>query len=316
MLLRTMSYLTITNGNTMSQLSLPDIASGSPLIDTALDWVGMEQIALPLHIAGRSIVGRASAGVSLDTPEARGVHMSRLYLALSELENRELTLSMVSEVLDTFLASHAGLSNTAFLDLGGEALLNRPALLSPLSGWKAYPFSLRCRQGDDGFEAVLDITVGYSSTCPCSAALARQLIQQAFDEDFADIPLTRENVRTWLGSEQGILATPHSQRSQAHISVRLSSDADPLPLPSLIDSAEKALGTALQTAVKRVDEQAFALANGQNLMFCEDAARRLHCALQRHPLVKGFRVRVVHGESLHAHDAVACSQSDWPSASL
>jgi GTP cyclohydrolase I len=37
----------------------------------------------------------------------------------------------------------------------------------------------------------------------------------------------------------------------------------------------------VQTAVKRADEQAFALANGQNLMFCEDAARRLHLALRQ-----------------------------------
>jgi GTP cyclohydrolase FolE2 len=36
------------------------------------------------------------------------------------------------------------------------------------------------------------------------------------------------------------------------------------------------LGTALQTAVTRTDEQAFALANRQNLMFYEDAAWHLH----------------------------------------
>ncbi len=64
----------------------------------------------------------------------------------------------------------------------------------------------------------------------------------------------------------------------------------------------------MQTAVKRADEQAFALANGQNLMFCEDAARRLHRALVPREEVSGFEVRVVHAESLHAHDAVAVSR--------
>ncbi len=76
----------------------------------------------------------------------------------------------------------------------------------------------------------------------------------------------------------------------------------------LIDHAEAALGTAVQTAVKRADEQAFALANGQNLMFCEDAARRLHRALMQREELIGFDVRVVHAESLHAHDAVAVSR--------
>ena len=63
--------------------------------------------------------------------------------------------------------------------------------------------------------------------------------------------------------------------------------------------------------MKRADEQAFALANGQNLMFCEDAARRLNLALRRLPAVAGFQLRVEHAESLHAHDAVAQSQWNW-----
>ncbi|MNO69926.1 hypothetical protein D3C76_607900 [compost metagenome] len=85
-----------------------------------------------------------------------------------------------------------------------------------------------------------------------------------------------------------------------------------LPLESLIDSAEACLGTSLQTAVKRADEQAFALANGQNLMFCEDAARRLHQALVARDELLGFRLTVVHAESLHAHDAVASSSWHRP----
>ncbi|MFY0990141.1 GTP cyclohydrolase FolE2 [Halomonas sp. C05BenzN] len=295
----------------MNKLPLEDIAAApAPRLGT-LSWVGMERIALPLQVAGQAIAGQASAGVSLDDPTARGIHMSRLYLALEALEGQELSLPRVAAVLDTFLASHEGLARQAFLDLEGEALLRRPALISPLSGWKTYPFALRCRRDDRGLHATLDLTVGYSSTCPCSAALARQLIQQAFDADFTEMPVTREAVHAWLGSDQGILATPHSQRSQAHLSVRLDTGRDELPLQRLVDGVESALGTALQTAVKRVDEQAFALANGQNLMFCEDAARHLHHALRDQPGIGGFALRVVHAESLHAHDAVARSEWNW-----
>ena len=107
----------------------------------------------------------------------------------------------------------------------------------------------------------------------------------------------------------GISATPHSQRSTAQLSLQLDDTLDDLPLIAAINAAEAALGTAVQTAVKRADEQAFALANGQNLMFCEDAARRLHLALTRFPALCGFALRVVHAESLHAHDAVA--ESRW-----
>ena len=117
---------------------------------------------------------------------------------------------------------------------------------------------------------------------------------------------------TWLGSANGIVATPHSQRSSAQLRVHLQGEH--LALTELINDAEAALGTAVQTAVKRADEQAFALANGQNLMFCEDAARRLNLALKRSDAVKAFHLKVIHAESLHAHDAVAESRWTRPSA--
>lgn len=288
---------------------LPDIATQSPTLDLPLDWVGMDGIALPIRLHGRSIAARVGAGVSLDAAEARGIHMSRLYLALHRLETEELTPALLRGVLEEFLASQRGLSRRASLDLCGEALLRRPALVSPLSGWKAYPFVVRGQLDAEVLRLELEAEIGYSSTCPCSAALARQLIQQRFSEDFAGKPLEPEDVLAWLGSTRGILATPHSQRSSARLRVRLAADSDQLPLAELIERAEAALGTALQTAVKRADEQAFALANGQNLMFCEDAARRLHIALLDQPGLDAFHLRVVHAESLHAHDAVA--QSGW-----
>jgi GTP cyclohydrolase I len=102
--------------------------------------------------------------------------------------------------------------------------------------------------------------------------------------------------------------------STAQLSLRLHDSQEELALIAVINDAEAALGTAVQTAVKRADEQAFALANGQNLMFCEDAARRLNLALKRSPGIAGFLVRVIHAESLHAHDAVAESRWNWETA--
>ncbi|XKE46879.1 GTP cyclohydrolase FolE2 [Halomonas organivorans] len=297
----------------MSEDRLADILGEAAVANTPLGWVGMEGIDLPLQVAGQPMAGKADAGVSLDAPMARGIHMSRLYLALERLVGQDLTPARLREVLAHFLDSHHGLSQGAFLDLRGEALLHRPALVSPLAGWKAYPLAVRTRLTPAGFEARLELSIGYASTCPCSAALARQLIQERFDRDFAEgRAVDREVVRDWLGGEQGIVATPHSQRSQAHLALRLATEAETLPVVEVIDRVEAALGTALQTAVKRVDEQAFALANGQNLMFCEDAARRLDRTLREQPGVTGFRLRVVHAESLHAHDAVARSQWNWP----
>ena len=298
----------------MNALTLPDIAAQASRQALPLDWVGMCGIALPVLFDGQRLSAKVDAGVSLDDREARGIHMSRLYLALEALEQENLTPALLRRVLQRFLDSHEGLSHGAYLKIDADLLLKRPALISPLAGWKTYPVSIEARLKNAMFHVELKIDVPYSSTCPCSAALARQLIQQQFVDDFANKSLQHADVLAWLGSTKGIVATPHSQRSNAHLQLRLDDYLDDLPLIALINDAEAALGTAVQTAVKRADEQAFALANGQNLMFCEDAARRLNLALKRSPGINAFHIRVVHAESLHAHDAVAESRWNWVTA--
>ena len=112
-------------------------------------------------------------------------------------------------------------------------------------------------------------------------------------------------VREWLASERGLAATPHAQRSRAQVRVELKPQFDELPLVALIDALEAALATPVQTAVKREDEQAFARLNAENLMFCEDAARRVASVLASDPRVERYDATVSHFESLHPHDAVA-----------
>ncbi|WP_448111756.1 GTP cyclohydrolase FolE2 [Pseudomonas lini] len=298
----------------MNALTLPDIAAQASRQALPLEWVGMCGIALPVLFDGQRLSAKADAGVSLDDGEARGIHMSRLYLALEMLEQENLSPALLRRVLQNFLETHEGLSHNAYLKIHSELLLKRPALISPLAGWKTYPVSIEASLKNTMFHVELKIDVPYSSTCPCSAALSRQLIQQQFVDDFANRALQHADVLAWLGSTKGIVATPHSQRSNAQLQLRLDDYLDDLPLIAAINDAEAALGTAVQTAVKRADEQAFALANGQNLMFCEDAARRLNLALKRSPGINAFHVRVVHAESLHAHDAVAESRWNWEAA--
>lgn len=297
----------------MTALTLPDVASQNTLQAVPLEWVGMCGIALPVVINRQRLSATADAGVSLDDSEARGIHMSRLYLALEVLESQELNPLLLKKILQHFLDSHNDLSISAYLRIHTHVLLKRPALISPLSGWKSYPVSINAALKNGMFHVELKTEVIYSSTCPCSAALARQLIQQKFVDDFANKSLQHAEVLSWLGSSRGIVATPHSQRSTAYLQLRMNTELPDIPFMQIIDMAEGALGTAVQTAVKRADEQAFALANGQNLMFCEDAARRLNVALKASPGVKGFDLKVVHAESLHSHDAVADSRWNWES---
>ncbi|WP_130803769.1 GTP cyclohydrolase FolE2 [Acinetobacter ihumii] len=296
---------------------LPDISAEPFHIShsSRLDWVGMENIALPIHLQHHRCLSKVNAYVSLDDPNAKGIHMSRLYTRLLDLSDlATLKLSDLQQLLQDFLISHQPLSQHARIEIQTELELQRPALISDLSGYKSYPIRLSCQLNQQVFTAELAVEVTYSSTCPCSAALARDLIQKSFRKAIESQQLDSghpEAILAWLGTTDAIVATPHSQRSFAQLKFKLVPTLDDLPVIELIDCAETALATPVQTAVKRVDEQAFALANGQNLMFCEDAARRLHAAFINHPKISGCYFKVIHAESLHAHDAVAQGSWQW-----
>lgn len=301
----------MTNKSKLARM--PDIASHAEVqVAGKLDWVGMNHIELPILLDGpdgRQIQtnARISAFVNLDEPDKRGIHMSRLYLHLDRaLAEHPITPAALRHLLRDFLVSHEDLSTRAMVRLDFEYLLRRKALVSDNSGWKQYPISLIASLNGREFAMEMAFQVVYSSTCPCSAALARQLIQEQFRADFRDASsVDVEQVTDWLGTEEGIRATPHSQRSAADIRLQLAPSFEAFPFVQMIDAIEDALKTPVQAAVKREDEQAFALLNGQNLMFCEDAARRVQTALADQDRVTDFWARVSHFESLHPHNAVA-----------
>ena len=292
---------------------MPDIASEArSALAGQLDWVGMGEIDVPVTVAGndgRMIASGAkvNAFVNLKNPDARGIHMSRLYLHVDKALSAEaISPCSLRRLLREFLESHGDLSDRAMVQIRFDYLVRRPALVSDNTGWKSYPVSVTGSIDRGQFNLEVGVELAYSSTCPCSAALARQLIQEQFQKDFAaGKALDYQQVLGWLGSEQGIVATPHSQRSSAEIKAKLLPSFEGFPFLEIIDRVEAALKTPVQTAVKREDEQAFALLTGQNLMFCEDAARRMQNALDDDERISDFWVRATHFESLHPHNAVA-----------
>jgi GTP cyclohydrolase I len=296
---------------------LPDVAGEVAKAARPLDWVGMANIALPVRLAGDDggapLLAPASVDVSVDLRDAsaRGIHMSRLYLRLQEaLAAEPPGHAALRRVLQDCIDSQRGLSARARIAIRYGHMLWRKALASGHGGWKTYPVEVVAELDAGRLQVDLRLSVEYSSTCPASAALSRQLNAERFAEDFAAArPLSVDAVREWLASPRGMAATPHAQRSRADVTVRLRPAFDGLPVAALVDILEQALGTPVQTAVKREDEQAFAALNAANLMFCEDAARRVAAALSADPRVERFEATVSHFESLHAHDAVATVRS-------
>jgi GTP cyclohydrolase I len=296
-------------GESMST-KMPDVANQAQAqTEGVLDWVGMSNIEMPIMVdmqgSSRPVSAIVEAFVNLNQPKAKGIHMSRLYLMVDELSvESSLNKENLVQLLDNFISSHEDLSDSAHVKFEFDYHMRRKSLISGKLGWKSYPVTITGRINKGEFDIELTVEVPYSSTCPCSAALARQLIQNAFTEKFEG-QVSAEDVHQWLGTTEGIVATPHSQRSIAEVKVKLADEVNEFPIVDLVDSIEQALQTPVQAAVKREDEQEFARLNGQNLMFCEDAGRRIKHSLNLVPGYRDFWLRVNHYESLHAHDAVS-----------
>lgn len=297
----------------------PDIARDSYAhVKTNLDLVGMSNVELPVLVNSTenlvmTVPARCELYVSLDDPHAKGIHMSRLYLSAQEhFTNHTLSFASLAALADTFVKSHKDLSFGAKIKVSFDYMVRRPALISAQKGWRFYPVSITARRnakGQTNFK--LDIEILYSSTCPCSAALARQINHQKFLERFAgETSIKIEDISKWIESEQSQSAVPHAQRSRAEISLSFNQAHDKLDIEYWLDLLEAAVQTPVQSAVKREDEQEFARLNGQNFMFSEDACRAIKAVVEQEPLVQAYKIKVVHEESLHPHNAVAVAHKN------
>lgn len=271
---------------------LPDVSQPQKSTDWGipLSRVGMSQVEIPVSIQGLQVPAQADFYVNLNSREARGIHMSRLYsLLVEKLSGGAFSIPLLAEVAGLGLQSHADLSTTALLKVRLSLPLQRSSLKSGLTGWRVYPMEFKVERTLSATRSWLTASVLYSSTCPASAALAYQIHSESSQLN---------------SSVSGFAATPHAQRSSAQVTVELDPSKD-FQAVTLIELLESALGTPVQTLVKRQDEQQFAILNAQNLMFCEDACRRLARALETASWALDFKGEVHHMESLHPHNASA-----------
>ena len=286
---------------------LDDVASTAPAknLELTLSEVGLENVQMQARMHGLLLPARGEACVSLIDKHARGIHMSRLYKIMNKIHEQEISWAWLNACLEEMLVSHEGLSDGGHLQMTFELPVLRKALVSQEQGWRNYPVTYRVESHQGRSLFTLTTKVLYSSTCPCSAGLSRQAIQEKFARDFKEPVVSLAQVINWLGNAETSVATPHAQRSEAIVEFIFDPHGATPSTIGLIDEVETALGTPVQAAVKREDELEFAKRNARNLMFCEDAARKLKAALLKREDVTDFNIEVRHFESLHAHDVVA-----------
>lgn len=266
--------------------SMPDLQNGPASniegANVPIQQVGISNFKLPMQyltLQGDRLNLETSVDgfVSLDA-DKKGINMSRIMRVFYEFKDRVVSFPMLDELLQAYKDKLD--SRDSFLKLGFSYPVMLPSLRSGLEGYQYYDAAMEAIMNEDGrVRHFLHTTFVYSSACPCSYELAEHARE------------TRD-----------VAAIPHSQRSEAHITVELSGA---LHLEELLELLREALMTETQVMVKREDEQAFAELNGAYQKFVEDAARLIYDKLDPHPSVKDFVARCVHMESLHSHDAVS-----------
>lgn len=266
----------------------------------AIQRVGIEAFRIPLkfnhkdlgtitHDAEVSMYAYLQAGKT-------GINMSRFCQILQrEAENTTVSNAFLEKILTCFRDELRDFkTETLIPEVEFQLKLSYPvkqkSLKSDNWGWQYYDCEIKAVMGE-GFDPYTELTLGYkySSTCPCSLSMAKQ-----YEEDFRDAKTT----------EGTGIAVAHSQRSLATVSVKTLIGTE-FSIEKLIALLRQGIPTETQSLVKRVDEQAFAILNGENPIFVEHATRRIAHLLEQEEDLLDWQAKVEHFESLHSHNAVA-----------
>lgn len=268
--------------------TMPDLQNGpSSLIRGAkqqIQHVGISNFRLPIRFRTRdggdlALETSVTGTVSLEA-EKKGINMSRIMRTFYKHAEETFSFEVIERALDAYKTDLE--SFDARIQMRFSFPMKVDSLRSGLAGYQYYDIALELVETAGVRKKIVHLDYVYSSTCPCSLELS-------------------EHARQFRGQ----LATPHSQRSVARISVLLEDDQPVMWFEDLIDAARVAVPTETQVMVKREDEQAFAELNAANPIFVEDAARLFTEQLKIDQRVSDFRVIASHQESLHSHDAVS-----------
>ncbi|MCL4138918.1 UNVERIFIED_CONTAM: hypothetical protein GTU68_006344 [Idotea baltica] len=268
--------------------SLPDLQNGpSSLIKGSkqqIQHVGISNFRLPVRYATRddgplTLETSVTGTVSLEA-DKKGINMSRIMRSFYKHAESTFSFQVIEAALDDYITDLE--SFDARIQMRFSFPVKLDSLRSGLTGYQYYDVALELVERAGVRQQIIHLDYVYSSTCPCSLELS-------------------EHAR----ATRNQLATPHSQRSVARISVLLEEGGDCLWFEDLIDACRRAVPTETQVMVKREDEQAFAELNAANPIFVEDAARLFCEQLLDDARVSDFRIVASHQESLHSHDAVS-----------
>jgi len=267
--------------------SMPDLQNGPASLivgaNVAIQHVGISNFRLPIRYRTKdggevTLETSVTGTVSLEA-DRKGINMSRIMRSFYTHSDKHFSIEVLAAALDDYKQDLDSMD--ARIQMRFSYPIRVSSLRSGLSGWQYYDIALELIEHQGRQRRIMHVDYVYSSTCPCSLELAEHARQG-----------------------RGRLATPHSQRSVARLSVVMQ-PGERLWFEDMIDLCRRAVPTETQVMVKREDEQAFAELNAANPVFVEDAVRSFAEQLLADHRIGDFRVMASHQESLHSHDAVS-----------
>jgi len=248
--------------------------------------VGITKLVLPLNVARRggdeaiTVKGTASAYVSLDSTEQRGINMSRLARCFYDHVDGKGSIDLLDllKVVEDYKVKLP--AKDGYLKVRFEYPYKQKHWREEHFGWMYYPVEFEVQDVNGALKTYLTVKYTYNSSCPCSYALAE------YSRNELDTP-----------------AVSHSQRSEATIKIEFDPKSENLLwIEDVVDLCRKIQPSeVLSGIVTRVGEFSMSQMMGSTdaMGFIEDLLRKFWGGLNDEPRILDFSVGLVHYESLN-----------------
>lgn len=254
-----------------------DIQNEMDTREVPLQKVGVKGVKYPVTVLdknNKTQATTASVDLFVNLPQHfKGTHMSR-FIEIFHKHRENLTMNHFLEMLEEMRVRLE--AQKAFGEMRFPIFIEKKAPVSGMPGIMSYNCEYEGAVWDGGRQFVVSIEVPVTTVCPCSKAI----------------------------SEYGA----HNQRGIVVVKLLYS---DFFWIEDVIEMIESCASNGLYSLLKRKDEKFVTEHAYENPRFVEDVVREVYLGLKNFKVAKPFKwfsVECTNAESIHNHDAYACTE--------
>lgn len=256
---------------------MPDIQNEKDTREIPLQKVGVKGVKYPIKVLDKKNKAQhttATVDLFVNLPNHfKGTHMSR-FIEIFHRYHSDLSLNHFLAMLEEIRSKLD--SERAFGVISFPYFIEKQAPVSKSNGIMCYNCTYEGSVSEDSRIFFISVDVPVATLCPCSKAI----------------------------SENGA----HNQRGHVRIKLQYS---DFFWIEDLIEAVEQCASTALYSVLKRPDEKFVTEYAYDNPRFVEDLVREVFITLRNFKIEKPFpwfRIEAETEESIHNHNAYACTE--------